>query len=403
MTFLPKTGFGWVVEVFDEDWYFDSTGRLLNRRDPDAYDPCWCRQGKNFRFCHMRRHQEPCVTLAEFLKGWEEAADIEMCLAPAAPDGCSATVIRAHTVQRMGGGLRSIARDGEVYGLEPHPYFFRKNEMRVVPQLIGTRKASTFRGFCDLHDRQLFEPIEHHSFGATPEQLLVLNFRVIARRLFSKTIAARHAPRMFAYDRGLSPHMQREFFAVQYRDKLRVEKQLENVRSLKAQYDHQILTGELSDVQAFVLYFTGRPDFLCAELVAIHSDFLGNQLQEPPPPAHLCAYTLALDHEWAFVLSWCGANPAAEALARSLAQRSDLEKTDAVLRYSLEHIDNIFFAPKWWDGLSATQQGAVCDLLTRRMHPHYTWDNDVLLASPIVPVGGRFVRSVAVGSWAAAA
>src|SRR6266540_3571262 len=113
MTFLPKSAHGWIVEVFGDDWRFDSAGRLLNQSDPGAYDPCWCRSGKKFRFCHMKRHQESRVTRAEYLAGWEEAADIEMCLAPDAPIGCSATIIRAHTVQRMGGGLRAIARGGE--------------------------------------------------------------------------------------------------------------------------------------------------------------------------------------------------------------------------------------------------------------------------------------------------
>src|SRR5947209_3544764 len=120
MTFLPETRYGWVVEVFGEDWRFDARGQLLNSSDPDAYDPCWCRSGKKFRFCHMKRHQELPVTRAEFLARWEEAADIEMCLAPDSPTGCSQTIIRAHTIQRMGGGLHAIARRGEVYGLEPH-------------------------------------------------------------------------------------------------------------------------------------------------------------------------------------------------------------------------------------------------------------------------------------------
>jgi hypothetical protein len=400
MTFLPKTGFGWVVEVFGDDWRFDPTGRLLNHKDPSAYDPCWCQSGKAFRFCHMKRHQEAGVTDAEFLTGWEEAADIEMCLAPLGwPIGCSGTIIRAHTVQRMGGGLRTIARSGEVYGFEPHPYFLQKNDMRLVPKLIGTRKASTFRGFCDVHDRQLFEPAEHHQFNAAKEQLLTLNFRAIARRVFSKTISARHAPRMFNYDRGLPPYAQREFFAVQYQAKLRVDQQLKNVLALKKDYDACLLGSDVSEVNAFVLYFAGRPEFLCAELVAIHSDFFGNRLEESSAPAHLCAYTVALDGGWAFVFSWIGPNQAAEALSRSLAARADAEKADAVLRYAVEHTDNIFFAPDWWDSLGPKEQELVIDAFTRRMHPHYVWKSDVLLSRPIVPVTSRFTRSEAVGRW----
>jgi hypothetical protein len=340
------------------------------------------------------------VTDAEFLAGWEDAADVEMCLAPSGwPTSCSDTIIRAHTVQRMGGGLRAIARSGEVYGFQPHPYFFQKNDMQVIPKLIGTRKASTFRGFCDLHDRQLFEPAEHHQFAGAKEQFLALNFRVIAKRVFSKTISVRHATRMFNYDRGLPPLAQREYFAVQYQDQRRVNQQLANVRALKKDYDDRLLENDVSEVNAFVLYFAGRPEFQCAELVAIHSDFSGNRLEEPAPPAHLCVYTVAINGEWAFVFSWIGANSAAEALSRSLDACSDTEKPNAVLRYAIEHTDNIFFAPDWWESLAAKEREAVIAAFTRRMHPHHVWKSEVLRSQAIVPVISRFSRSAGVGSW----
>lgn len=144
--------------------------------DPDTYDPCWCGSAKKFRFCHMNRHREPRVTNPEYLAGWEAAADVEMCLHPLAPAGCSGGAIRAHTVQRMGGGLRAIARGGQVYGFKLHPYFFQKNALLVVPELIGTRQASTFRGFCAVHDAGLFKPVEHHRFAGTPVQVGLLTF-----------------------------------------------------------------------------------------------------------------------------------------------------------------------------------------------------------------------------------
>lgn len=401
--FLPKTGHGLLVEVFGEDWRFDPAGRLLDRADPDTYAPCWCRSGKKFRFCHQNRHREARVSRGEFLAGWEEAADLEMCLAPTSPGGCSGTIIRAHTVQRLGGGLRSIARGGEVYGLEPHPYFFQKNDLRVVPQLIGTHKASTFRGFCGVHDAALFTPVEHHTFSATPEQLFLLNFRTIARRIFSKTVSVRHAPRMFNYDRGLPSDLQRQFFAVQYRDKVNAEAQLLNIQSLKHQYDLQLLSSDFSDVNAFVIYFLGRPDFLCAELTAVHSDFDGNALVELPPPAHLCVYTIALEDVWAFVFSWVGENRAAEALSRSLAALPDHEKPIAVFRFAIEQTDNIFFAPAWYDGLTAEQRSALSHTLTRRMHPHYTADRRVFLTGPALPATATYKDSKMIGRWSGAA
>lgn len=403
MVFLPQTGQGWVIDVNGEDWYFDPLGRLMGRPDPDTYDPCWCASGEKFRFCHKNRHRQPKVTRQEYLAGWEAAADIEMCLHPAAPVGCSAKIVRAHTVQRMGGGLRVLAQNGDVYGFKGHPYFFQKNDLRVVPERIGTRIASTFRGFCADHDASLFKAVEHRKFAATSEQLALLNFRVIARRVFGRHVAARHAPTMLAYDRGLPPHVQREWFAIQHREIVKADETLKNTISLKGYYDRLVLARDFAGVNAYVAYFSGLPVFLCAELVRIDCDFIGGRLNDPPPPAHLCVYNLAVDNGWALVFSWMGVNGAAEMLAESFSVRSDADKPGAAFRYALEYTDNVYFAPEWWEGLTESERGVAISALTARMHPHYVRDRNVLRASNGFPLRTTFVRAEKHGTWDSAA
>lgn len=60
---------------------------------------------------------------------------------------------------------------------------------RVFPRLIGIREASTFSGFCDRHDAELFKPLEHTGFEATAEQLALLGFRALCRDLMAKRSA----------------------------------------------------------------------------------------------------------------------------------------------------------------------------------------------------------------------
>lgn len=402
MSLFPHTGQGWVVDVNGEDWKFDPFGRLLDRPDPDTYDPCWCGSGSAFRFCHRDKHRQPCVTRAEFLEGWERSADLGMCLHPDAPSGCSDVIVRAHTVQRMGGGLRTIAHNGEVYGYRLHPYFFQKHDLRLVkPELIGTRKASTFRGFCQPHDSTLFKAAEDKEFVATQEQLFLLNFRAVARRVYGMNVAVRHAELTLGYDRGLSPVLQRQWFAIHYRELANAREALQNVISLKARYDYSLKAGKLDELNAFVAYFQGEPSFHAAELVAIRFDFAGHRLKEPDPPAHLCAYTLAVKNGWCIVFAWVGSNTAAEQLCQSFVEVPDTGKPAATLRYALEYMDTIFFAPRWWDSLSESQQTGTAKVLTDRLHPHHLNDPQGLITMSVPPVPSTFAYAQRVGPWSA--
>jgi hypothetical protein len=281
--------------------------------------------------------------------------------------------------------------------------FFQKNNLRVVPELIGTRKASTFRGFCSTHDANLFAAAEHQPFTATSEQLSPLNFRAVARRVYARHVAVRHAPRLLNYDRGLPAHVQREWFATQHRDVVNAQETLRNTEDLKRHYDRIILQRDFCATNAYVAHFSGTPEFLCVELVNTDFDFSGQALKEPPPPAHVCAYNVATNDGWAFVFSWSGDNPAAEALALSFDRRSDHEKAVVILSYALEYTDNIFFAPKWWESQSPSERAYVVFALTRRMHPHYLRDSRLLLHANRLRTEAQFMRAERVGPWRAAA
>lgn len=397
---LPWTGQGWVIDVNGEDWKFDPFGRLLDRPDPAPYDLCWCGSGDKYRFCHRDRHKQARVTNAEFLQGWEQSRDLEMCLHPAAPLGCSKKIISAHTIQRMGGGLRTIAHAGNVYGYKHHPSFYRKNDLRVVwPELIGTRKASTFRGFCSIHDSALFKVAEDGPFRCTQEQLGLLNFRAVARRVFGMHVAVRHAKLMLGYDGGLPPLVQREWFAIHHREFVNATTALNNIRFLKSEYDALLNASAFDETNGFLVYFSGRPDFQCSEIVAHTFDFGGRRLEEPSPPAHLCAYTIAIDGGWVFILSWSGHNIAAEQLCNSLIERPNETRGAGVFRYAIEHTGNIFFAPRWWDSLLPEQQTAMAKALTDPLHPHYLRDPEVLINRRVPPLTASYSHVRKVGRW----
>lgn len=101
----------------------------------------------------------------------EKAVEVQeyTCLYP----GCKETAISSHSQQKEG-QLRCIAEDGIVYAPFLNLYRVMKDthhsrQMQYHP--IGVAKASVFKGFCSLHDHDLFSPIESEplSTGATDQ------------------------------------------------------------------------------------------------------------------------------------------------------------------------------------------------------------------------------------------
>jgi hypothetical protein len=77
-------------------------------------------------------------------------------------------------------------------------------------RLQETRAASTFTGFCNRHDTELFRPLESRGFTATTEQCLLLAYRAVCRELYAKqgTLALEETLR--EADRGKPVEAQRE-------------------------------------------------------------------------------------------------------------------------------------------------------------------------------------------------
>lgn len=94
---------------------------------------------------------------------------------------CSGKIIDAHSIQR-GKILSAIADLGDVYhlGLKPNEDLL---EMETVFEKQGIKKFSTFKGFCQHHDKKIFQPIEDKSFIASDKQMHIYAYRAASKEL----------------------------------------------------------------------------------------------------------------------------------------------------------------------------------------------------------------------------
>ena len=150
-------------------------------------DPCWCGSGKKYKKCHLNRESEEPMQAWEAAKAMRENFSRRLCSAPKSLHGvCANKVVKAHTVPKSS-SLKAIASDGHVLGLKMGLESLQKHGGKLHPEPIGINNASTFTGFCQKHDDQLFSCLEKDTFNKSEEQCFKLAFRSFSREYYTKS------------------------------------------------------------------------------------------------------------------------------------------------------------------------------------------------------------------------
>lgn len=118
-------------------------------------DPCPCKSGKKFKKCHGSMTEkidntDPAIAVQSIIERGLKAGHIKQCIHPD-QSKCSGNIIKAHSIQnnRI---LNKIGRNGEVYMVKS---VMTRHSFRMRFKLIGRKVATTFTGFCGLHDKIL--------------------------------------------------------------------------------------------------------------------------------------------------------------------------------------------------------------------------------------------------------
>jgi hypothetical protein len=97
--------------------------------------------------------------------------------------------------------------------------FFKSNRSsgHITPREVGWREASTFAGFCDIHDKELFAPLDDKKFSNTPEECFLIAYRAICHEFYQKKAAVKATQDMFekvgiGRSRSNAGRIEREYF-----------------------------------------------------------------------------------------------------------------------------------------------------------------------------------------------
>lgn len=299
------------------------------------------------------------------------------CLYPrGGKETCLGDIVNAHTVQRRGGGLTSIARDGHVYGFRVG--ISPNSTGRFEPFLQGVNRASVFSGFCQRHDNEIFAPLEKQSFECSPEQNFLLSYRAVCRELYYKRASKDVEKLQRLLDQGKDLEAQMTIQSMVWHFQNAVSVGLRHLERYKHQHDEMLTSQSYSDVWHYIVRLKTVPDFVCAGTITPEYDFQGRELQSLrraiKDPTEIIEYitlsVFAAQDRGVAVFSWVGRNSMALSLMHSLDRLSNEEIPHALVRFVFEHMENVFAAPGWWEGLTLKEQKLLLLRLDTDVGPH---------------------------------
>lgn len=330
---------------------------LEPKREMGRNERCWCGSGRKWKKCHLGRESRPPPIPGEQVSRLYREFQKGYCSHPeASPDTCSDKIVRAHTVQRRG-GIAAIAESGHVISAKSAMQDLFKNNGAFVPRKVGVRSASTFMGFCAKHDNSMFQPVEKQSFTLTPQSCFLLGFRASSYELFAKRAEVRSIPRMREFDSG------RPFgFQCQWQEEMNLREYgaklgLADLERWKRRHDRIFLNGRFEEYRYVGVTFSSILPVVGCGAFHPEFDFAGNPLQRidcgDEILEHVSFNFTVLDGRSVLVIGWLGEHKGpAEAFGRSFMDVADGQKANLGIQLAVEHLENIYFRPSWWDGLS---------------------------------------------------
>lgn len=351
---------------------------------PGRNEPCWCESGRKFKKCHgsPAPPDTPPQIISDRINKKHFATG--HCLFPASAE-CKRT-IRSHTVQRQGLLKRIVDGENRVSCLH-------LNMDRLPPhweeKKVGWKKASTFPGFCSVHDQRVFAPIESEPFEFRPEQAFLLGYRAVCHELQRKTALAATYPQTAALLKfqleQVPPHVDHYFrSALVATDELQEQKN---------RLDQIFAAQAWNDWSFCALVFRGPVEVVAAGSTTPEFDFRGHRLQDIRDlyrsPENLTVGMTGLSADrFCVVLGWEKTTQRAEMLVNSLLSMPCEKISSYVLQYLFVQLENVFFRPGWWSALSESSK------LLLRKHAERLSEASPPSYSPIPLVSWTFQQAI---------
>lgn len=312
-------------------------------------DPCPCGSGKKYKKCCLRKAVDPDYSniekIPDILKSLRKGARFKECIYPIKSD-CSERIINAHSIQNNK-ILSKISDNGDVF--MPCPKADNFEVFPSAPFKYGRKQASVFTGFCGLHDKEVFQPIEDHDFSGTNEQIFLYIYRAFAYEYHMKQEAVRMEQALFAKKPSIASDPERTI-----NGKTAFEMSVSDFEEEKKLFDAAIINKDYGVLTSIVWEFDQFANFAASGAEAPSMDFDSRVIQDlrntSNPVRHIYMSVFPENNKTYAIIAWFRAyDDIFASIGNRLRSLTEQEKKNYV-NYSLPLItENIAIKPSSWD------------------------------------------------------
>lgn len=354
-------------------------------KTPGRNEPCWCKSGKKYKHCHRDVEGQPSVATHTVHQALGSFKKTKKCSAPQPLlHECSSKIINAHTVSKSS-SLKAIAKDGHVLKISLD--LKSKAAPKIVLDEIGINNASTFTGFCSVHDKKIFSPIEDEPFKPMPQHCFLVTYRGLAKELFSKDFASKAFDLMKTLDRGKS--VPRQVLIQAAASSLGSYNGLttSDLNYIKSKLDTMLMSNDYSDLNYAVFTLASPPPIMGSAIVGPTFDFNGDKAQDmsnnpSEMPDYIAINSFASEGKGYIVLSWLSEH--SKTCNKLIRQFQDKKLTaDSLAAFMILLIENFYISPSWWSSLSSDTQSLIKKLYSQGVDT-YTDGNSINISCPLL-------------------
>lgn len=275
---------------------------------------------------------------------------------------CSGDPISSHTISKSL-GLNRIAEAGHVLGLKHDISTLSKTNGRATLGKIGINKMSVFPGFCTIHDKSLFAPIEDQLFEGKPEQCALLSYRAVARERHTKAAGIDVNEFLKSSDKGqpFAAQIAIQKFLAEYGIGLSLA--ADDLKHALEAHHLALVDGRFEIFESAIFEFCEDFPLLCSTGHMPSEDWSGQVVQDLADPELQADWVtavafLAAGRAW-IVFTWLKSKKSIADFVESLRINFGGREADALVKYFFSISENIAVRPAWWASLDKSAKDAL--------------------------------------------
>ena len=275
---------------------------------------------------------------------------------------CRGAIKQSHSLQRNGRLSLIEGDDGKgnqvVYTFTNSDVNENSGFASLKP--LGKAVASTFFGFCDFHDTELFSPVENFPFDTSDEHCFLHSYRSFAHSYHRHKEFVKYTKTGSDYTHSLPKYELIEMLRC-------AEMGINEMEIEKRKLDAMIQSKTFDELEYLTYQLPEKFPIACSSLISPESSYKGfpmnNHSDSKTPFSQIMLTVLPDQNETIIILACFSNDDKGKRFLDELAALADLPFKKAVSSLMINKAENTFFAPALWNGFGQKGQKQLCSEL----------------------------------------